>query len=47
MEHLQMYQEDKEAVFWKDVDECAEKCLNLLKQPELCKQIAKRGHERV
>lgn len=45
-EHLQMYEEGKEAVFWKDADECAEKCLVLLKQPELSKQIAQSGYDR-
>jgi spore maturation protein CgeB len=29
-EHLAMYEEDHEAVFWADADECAEKCLELL-----------------
>jgi spore maturation protein CgeB len=45
-DHLQMYEEDKEAIFWEDADECAEKCLRLLKQPKLCKQIATSGQER-
>ncbi len=45
-EHVAMYDEGTEAIFWNDADECADKCLSLLKQPELCKQIAKRGHER-
>lgn len=29
-EHQSMYEEDHEAVFWADADECAEKCLELL-----------------
>jgi spore maturation protein CgeB len=29
-EHLTMYEEDREAIFWDDADECAEKCLALL-----------------
>ena len=45
-EHLEMYEEDKEAVFWRDAEECAAKCLKLLQQPELCKKIALRGHKR-
>lgn len=45
-EHLDMYEEDKEAVFWKDADECAEKCLWLLDHPEQRREIAKRGHKR-
>jgi len=45
-EHLQMYEEGKEAIFWKDADECAEKCMMLLKNPRLRKEIAQRGHER-
>ena len=45
-EHLQMYEEDKEAVFWKDADECADKCLELLASPAQIAKIASRGHER-
>jgi spore maturation protein CgeB len=45
-EHQQMYEEGTEAVFWKDVDECANICLELLKSPKRCKEIALRGHER-
>ena len=45
-EHMDMYEEGKEAVFWEDADECADVCKALLKDPERCKYIAKRGHER-
>ena len=46
MEHLQMYEEGKEAVFWDDADECANICRELLEDAERRKEIAKRGHER-
>ena len=46
-EHLQLYQEDKEAVFWADADECADKCLDLLKHPEKRESIRVAGMKRV
>ena len=45
-EHLQMYAEGKEAVFWKDADECADICLELSQSPIRRIDIALRGHER-
>ncbi len=45
-EHLQMYEEGKEAVFWKDADECAKICKELLNDPQRRMEIAKQGHER-
>jgi len=45
-EHLRMYKEGIEAVFWKDADECADICRELLNNPERRKEIAKYGHER-
>ena len=45
-EHMHLYEEDKEAVFWKDADECAEKCKWLLANDETRKRIARAGHER-
>lgn len=45
-EHQALYIEDKEAVFWNDADECAEKCLWLLENDNLRKNIASAGHKR-
>jgi spore maturation protein CgeB len=45
-EHLRMYEEGMEAMFWGDVDECASICAELLEDPERRKEIAGRGHER-
>jgi hypothetical protein len=46
-EHLQLYREDEEAVFWEDVNECADKCRNLLAYPEKREQIRLAGMSRV
>ena len=46
-EHLEMYREDLEAVFWKDVDECVEKCRRLLADGVLRERIRKAGMQRV
>lgn len=45
-EHLSMYKEDEEAVFWSTPEECAEKCFALLADEERRKRIAKAGHRR-
>lgn len=45
-EHLQLYQEDVEAVFWRDVTECIEKCQKLLKNEEMRREIAEKGRVR-
>jgi spore maturation protein CgeB len=45
-EHLQLYSEGAEAVFWNDADECAKICAALLKDDERRKQIAELGHAR-
>jgi len=45
-EHLQIYQDGKEAVFWNDADECADICFELLRSPSKRADIARRGHER-
>lgn len=42
-EHQQLYQENSEAVFWKDADECADVCLKLLKDDEAREKIRKQG----
>ncbi len=46
-EHLQLYQEDKEAVFWDNADECADKCLDLLTHPDKRESIRVAGMKRV
>lgn len=45
-EHLAMYDEDKEAVFWSTPEECAEKCRWLLREPALRQRIARAGRAR-
>lgn len=45
-DHVAMYEENKEAVFWNSPDECADLCLDLLGHPERIKQIAASGHKR-
>ncbi len=42
-EHLNLYREDEEAVFWNGPEECAEKCRRLLGEPEWRELIAKNG----
>jgi spore maturation protein CgeB len=46
-EHLAMYTDGEEAVFWDDPDDCADKCLALLADPERIKTIAAAGLARV
>ena len=46
VEHLAMYREDKEAVFWSTPEECAEKCFSLLADESKRKTIALAGRER-
>ncbi len=45
-EHLQLYEDGKEAVFWDDAKECAERCAMLLANDERRRAIARAGHER-
>lgn len=45
-EHRDLYRENEEAVFWESPGECAEKCLWLLRNPEMRERIAKAGRER-
>lgn len=45
-EHLALYKEDYEAVFWKDTEECAVQCRRLLDDDSLRSKIAQRGHDR-
>ena len=46
-EHLELYEEGRDAVFWTDADECAANCLTLLRDEARRHLIAKSGHERV
>ncbi len=42
-----MYVDGEEAVFFDDADECADRCLELLKEPERIAAIAAAGRRRV
>jgi len=44
--HEACFEEDKEAVFFSDLEECADKCRFYLRKPELREEIARRGRER-
>jgi hypothetical protein len=46
-EHLQMYAEEREAVFWADAAECAERCRWLLNGAAARERIAAAGRARV
>lgn len=45
-EHLQLYREDIEAVYWSDVHECLEKCKKLLSDETMRAGIAEKGRMR-
>lgn len=45
-EHLFLYEDGEEAVFWSSLEECAEKCKELLADPERRDRIALAGHQR-
>ena len=45
-EHLHLYKEDEEAVFWNSPEECAAKCAALLADDDWRRSVAARGHER-
>lgn len=45
-EHLAMYKEDEEAVFWDTPEECAEKCFALLTNEKRQQRIANAGRQR-
>jgi len=45
-EHLALYEEDREAVFWSNAEECAAKCRALLADDEWRQSIAEKGHQR-
>jgi spore maturation protein CgeB len=46
VEHSGLYNENEEAVFWSSPEECADKCLQLLKNPDLRRSIATKGQKR-
>lgn len=45
-EHLELYNDGEEAVFWTTVEECADKCLSLLSDPSARQDIREAGYER-
>lgn len=45
-EHSALYKEDAEAVFWRDADECAEKCQQLLNDEDWRSGVARNGQLR-
>jgi spore maturation protein CgeB len=45
-EHELLYSDRKEAIFWKDAEECANVCKELLNNEQLRRSIANAGHER-
>ena len=44
--HQAIFEEDREAVFFSSVEECADKCRFYLGRPELREAVARRGRER-
>lgn len=46
-EHLKLYKEGIEAVFWRDVDECAKQCRRLLDDEPWRESVRRAGMERV
>jgi spore maturation protein CgeB len=44
--HQTLFEEDREAVFFSSLEECADKCRFYLDRPELREAIARRGRER-
>lgn len=45
-EHLALYREDEEAVFWSDAEDCAQKCKALLADEARLRKIAEAGRAR-
>ena len=45
-EHMSLYDEGSEAVFWSDVDECASACFDLLRDDTRREQLATAGRTR-
>jgi spore maturation protein CgeB len=46
-DHMAMYEDGVEAVFWDDADECADLCLELLADPACIRSIAEAGRLRL
>lgn len=46
-EHMQLYEDRKQAVFWDDAKECAETCKELLANPARAEDIRRAGVKRV
>lgn len=46
-EHLAMYDEDAEALFWKDAKECADMCKHALADEDRRRAIASAGQQRI
>jgi len=46
-EHLQLYAENEEAVFWDDANECAAHCKRLLADPTWASEIRQAGQRRL
>jgi spore maturation protein CgeB len=46
-DHLEMYKDGEEAIFFDSPDECADLCLSLLAHPQRIKKIAAAGFDRV
>lgn len=46
-EHVALFEEGEEALFWDDADECADQCLTVLANPERSRAIRLAGQERV
>ena len=46
-DHVAMYEEGEEAIFFDSPDECADLCLSLLGQPDRIAKIAEAGRKRV
>jgi spore maturation protein CgeB len=46
-EHMALYREGEEAVFWSSPQECADQCKRLLADPALMDRIKQAGRSRV
>lgn len=46
-EHMELYEDGVEAVFWESLEECADHVKTLLEDPDRVQAIAKAGHEKV
>lgn len=46
-DHMRLYEDGSEAIFWDDVDECATRCAALLAEPGRIARISAAGHARM